>query len=87
MIGPRGELARAEFFRRPHELADRRADRSAALPRSNPLQQQAASATVEPLTGNRIQVTFDQPQYGVAPGQAVVCYDGEKVLGGGWIES
>lgn len=30
-------------------------------------------------------VTFDEPQYGVAPGQAVVLYEGDRVLGGGWI--
>ncbi|MCA8987257.1 MAG: tRNA 2-thiouridine(34) synthase MnmA [Planctomycetaceae bacterium] len=30
---------------------------------------------------------FDQPQYGVAPGQAFVCYDQQRVLGGGWIRS
>ncbi|MBW8895336.1 MAG: hypothetical protein JF613_04020, partial [Acidobacteria bacterium] len=29
----------------------------------------------------------DEPQSAVAPGQAVVVYDGECVLGGGWIES
>jgi tRNA-uridine 2-sulfurtransferase len=29
---------------------------------------------------------FDNPEYGVAPGQAAVLYDGERVLGGGWIE-
>jgi tRNA-uridine 2-sulfurtransferase len=29
---------------------------------------------------------FDTPEYGVAPGQAAVLYDGERVLGGGWIE-
>jgi tRNA-specific 2-thiouridylase len=29
---------------------------------------------------------FDQPEYGVAPGQAAVLYDGDRVLGGGWIE-
>ena len=34
-----------------------------------------------------MQVEFDQPCYGVAPGQAVVCYRGPQVLGGGWIES
>ena len=33
-----------------------------------------------------LQVSFDDPQYGVAPGQAVVCYDADQVLGGGWIE-
>jgi tRNA-uridine 2-sulfurtransferase len=29
---------------------------------------------------------FESPEYGVAPGQAAVLYDGERVLGGGWIE-
>jgi tRNA-specific 2-thiouridylase len=32
-------------------------------------------------------VRFDAPEYGVAPGQACVMYDGERVLGGGWIEA
>lgn len=29
---------------------------------------------------------FDSPEYGVAPGQAAVLYDGDRVLGGGWID-
>lgn len=38
------------------------------------------------LTGeDRMRVRFDNPQFGVAPGQAVVIYDGDQVLGGGWI--
>ncbi|MDQ4087518.1 MAG: tRNA 2-thiouridine(34) synthase MnmA [Pseudomonadota bacterium] len=32
-------------------------------------------------------VTFQTPDYGVAPGQAAVIYHGERVLGGGWIEA
>jgi tRNA-specific 2-thiouridylase len=31
-------------------------------------------------------VRFDRPEYGVSPGQAAVLYDGERLLGGGWIE-
>ncbi len=46
----------------------------------------ATAATVDPLPDGRIHVTFDEPRFGVAPGQAVVCYDGDHVLGGGWIE-
>jgi tRNA-specific 2-thiouridylase len=38
------------------------------------------------LPDDRLAVRFDEPQYAVAPGQAVVCYDGQRVLGGGWIE-
>lgn len=45
-----------------------------------------APATAEILPNNRLRVIFDEPRHGVAPGQAVVCYDGERVLGGGWIE-
>ena len=31
-------------------------------------------------------VQFEAPEFGVAPGQAAVIYEGERVLGGGWIE-
>jgi tRNA-specific 2-thiouridylase len=31
-------------------------------------------------------IRFEAPEYGVAPGQAAVIYDGSRVLGGGWIE-
>lgn len=43
-------------------------------------------ATVEQLSENRIRVEFDEPQRAVTPGQAVVLYDGESVIGGGTIE-
>ena len=46
----------------------------------------AVDATVEPLDSDRFRVLFDEPCYGVAPGQAAVCYHGNQVLGGGWIE-
>jgi tRNA-specific 2-thiouridylase len=45
-----------------------------------------AAATAQALPDQRLQVVFDQPRHGVAPGQAVVLYDGERVLGGGWID-
>lgn len=32
-----------------------------------------------------LAVRFDEPQFAVAPGQAAVCYDNDRVLGGGWI--
>jgi tRNA-specific 2-thiouridylase len=48
-------------------------------------QHRAASCTVDVDEGDRFRVAFDEPQYGVAPGQAVVLYDGDRVLGGGWI--
>ncbi|HZT77920.1 MAG TPA: tRNA 2-thiouridine(34) synthase MnmA [Vicinamibacterales bacterium] len=53
---------------------------------------EAAPATVrvlerDPSTGSdRAEVVFDAPQVAITPGQAVVFYDGDVVLGGGWIE-
>jgi tRNA-specific 2-thiouridylase len=47
---------------------------------------QAAPARVRPLGEARVEVVFDAPQIAIAPGQAVVFYDGEVVLGGGWID-
>ena len=37
--------------------------------------------------GEEIEVQFDSPQRGGAPGQAVVCYQGTKVICGGWIDT
>jgi tRNA-uridine 2-sulfurtransferase len=45
-----------------------------------------AAARVQTLDRGRLHVAFDDPQFGIAPGQAVVCYEGDRVLGGGWIE-
>ncbi len=46
---------------------------------------QAAPATVTP-EGDAITVRFDEPQPAITPGQAVVLYDDDIVLGGGWID-
>jgi tRNA-specific 2-thiouridylase len=45
-----------------------------------------ADATLTPIGFDRVRVEFDAPQTAVAPGQAVVFYDGEAVVGGGWID-
>ncbi|WP_299436313.1 tRNA 2-thiouridine(34) synthase MnmA [uncultured Rhodospira sp.] len=43
-------------------------------------------ATIAPRDDGRAAVTLDAPADGVSPGQACVLYDGDRVLGGGWIE-
>lgn len=45
-----------------------------------------AAATITPLDDDRVRVVFDEPQTAITPGQAVVFYDGEYVVGGGWID-
>ena len=45
----------------------------------------AATLTVDDSGGGALK--FAEPQFAVTPGQAAVFYDGDEVLGGGWIES
>jgi tRNA-specific 2-thiouridylase len=44
-----------------------------------------APATITFVAGNSALVELDAPEEAVAPGQACVFYDGDRVLGGGWI--
>ena len=87
VIGDREELARGEldaceanwlvgeeFWGRPLRCEAKIRYRSKAYP-----------ATVETSGEDRFRVRFDEPCHGIAPGQAVVLYQGERVLGGGWI--
>lgn len=46
-----------------------------------------SDARVLPLSGNRVRVVFKEPQFAIAPGQSVVFYKGNTVVGGGIIES
>jgi tRNA-specific 2-thiouridylase len=44
-------------------------------------------ARLHPTGEGRVEVVLDAAQGGVAPGQACVFYDNERVLGGGWISA
>ncbi len=47
--------------------------------------QQPTPATLEPAGPDQVRVRFDEPQRAVTPGHSAVFYDGDEVLGGGWI--
>ncbi len=47
---------------------------------------QPAPATVKAVDGGRAWLEFDTPQIAITPGQAVVFYDVDRVVGGGWID-
>lgn len=47
---------------------------------------QPASARVRAIDEDRAELVFRAPQVAITPGQAAVFYDGDVVLGGGWIE-
>lgn len=46
---------------------------------------EAAPALIENAGTDEVLVTFDSPQRAITPGQAAVFYDGNRVVGGGWI--
>jgi tRNA-specific 2-thiouridylase len=92
VVGNREDLDRRELTARECNWLDKDFER-ASEPRRCFAQirynatAEAAMATI--LPERRLRVEFDQPQFAVTPGQAVVCYDAERnerVLGGGWIE-
>lgn len=44
-----------------------------------------AAATIHPLSDAHARVVFDEPQRAITPGQATIFYNGDEVVGGGWI--
>lgn len=89
MLGEKGALLKRSLVARQINLIHSRAQGARGLPcqakiRYNHQPQPARLA----VTGeDEISVEFDEPQSAITPGQAVVCYDGEVVLAGGWIDS
>jgi tRNA-specific 2-thiouridylase len=44
------------------------------------------SGWLDGITPGEVKFAFEEPQWGITPGQALVCYEGERLLGGGWIK-
>ena len=78
VVGPRAALAVAAVRLEGLNLLGAAEDRALTVK----VRSMARPAPAR-LAGDRL--TFDSPEYGVSPGQAAVLYDGERVLGGGWI--
>ena len=67
-------------------LSDRPASRISCAVKVR-YRQTSEACAIEPGENNSATVYPDKPIFGVAPGQAAVFYDGDRVLGGGWIRS
>ena len=87
-VGPQDALNRRELTASDfHWLSIPEPARAMRCTARTRYHQPEADAAVFPLPGRRARIVFDEPQRAVTPGQAVVLYDGELVLGGGTIEA
>ena len=82
IVGPKSALARTEIYINDTNWLDMHEGVVQVKLRSVSRPYQARLSHDE--NGVSI-ITLDDPQYGISPGQAAVCYDNDRILGGGWI--
>lgn len=86
-VGPKEALERADLTAsRVNWIAGVAPEPGARITARIRHRHREAAAAVDPIGPDRARVAFDEPQSAVAPGQAVVFYDGDVVVGGGWID-
>lgn len=87
VVGPRRELERASFTVSGVNWIEGPApDSPRRVVTQIRYRHPGAPGFVRPLGDGRALIELDQPQLAIAPGQAAVCYDGDTVVGGGWID-
>lgn len=84
IVGPKEALLKNSFIIRETNWLDMPEGEVTVKLRS---MHPGSKATIEKLDARRARVTLAEPQGAVSPGQACVAYDGERLLGGGWITS
>lgn len=84
IVGPATEAERQTFhLLRPHWVADAPLDQPVTIRIRH--RHQGAQGRVKLELNGHYKVVLDEPARAVTPGQAAVVYDGDRVLGGGWI--
>ncbi|HOC17006.1 MAG TPA: tRNA 2-thiouridine(34) synthase MnmA [Vicinamibacterales bacterium] len=87
MVGPREALERRSLSAaRVNWVSGRQPASPATLHVQIRSRHQAAPALVSPEGDAGARADFHEPQAAITPGQAAVFYDGDEVVGGGWIE-
>ena len=87
VVGPREELGGRDLTAiRVNWIAGAPPDGPARLSARIRHRHRDAPALVTPHDASHATVAFDEPQMAITPGQAVVFYNGDEVVGGGWID-
>lgn len=88
VLGRRADLATTEVF-----VSEVNLIAQGELPGSFPAsvkiryRSKPAAAVISPAGRARARITFNEPVYGLCPGQSAVFYDGDRVIGGGVIDT
>lgn len=84
IVGPKEALARDTLYIQDcNWLANDLSEKEITLKFRSVMQ--PISARLNVFDDGTAQITVPTAQYGISPGQAAVCYDSDRVLGGGWI--
>ena len=84
VVGPRSALARDAFHIKELNWLDTLGDRNEIRVKMRSAQPPVAAA-IHPSSAHDARIDLADAYEGIAPGQACVVYDGDRVLGGGWI--
>jgi|JI10StandDraft_1071094.scaffolds.fasta_scaffold02772_21 tRNA-specific 2-thiouridylase len=84
VVGPKEALARDTIHLKDCNWLD--GDHKDVLLKFRSMMQ-PINATLTRHEDGSATLTLKDAQYGISPGQAAVCYDGERMIGGGWIAS
>jgi tRNA-specific 2-thiouridylase len=88
VVGPRHELFRSELVAGSVTwISGQAPEKSLEITAKIRYRHAAAPGTFVPLSENTGKIIFSKPVRAVTPGQAVVFFDGDTILGGGWIEA
>lgn len=88
VVGPRAALERTTLTASSVSwVAGEPPDTRVAVTAQIRHRHQAAAASLRTAAPDRLTLQFETPQIAITPGQAVVIYQEDHVLGGGWIDS
>ncbi len=89
LVGPKEALARdVVFLKECNWLTPSSGGAAHAAPIKMQVKLRSMTRAVDAILhikGSGAELHLHEPQYGISPGQAAVCYDGNRMIGGGWI--
>ncbi|MEM7039201.1 MAG: tRNA 2-thiouridine(34) synthase MnmA, partial [Bacteroidota bacterium] len=89
IVGPKESLARNILYLEDcnwlHDTTNLKAEKGCPFLPMMVKFRSVMKPTPAVLNTEKNEIRLDEPQYGIAPGQAAVCYINDRVLGGGWI--